>query len=403
MKIVHINCVYPHGSTGSIVRILHEALLDEGISSVVYYGRGPVANGFAAKKTCPEFYAKLNNLWSRFTGIAYGGCFVSTMKLLRAIEDEKPDIVHLHCLNGHFVNIYKLISWLNVNRVKTVMTLHAEFMHTANCSHANDCDRWKIGCGSCPRLRRATKSVLFDRTAESWQKMRDAFLGFDENCISVSVSPWLLNRAKDSPILSRLRHRVVMNGVDSSVFNRRALHGISDSSQRLKTVLHVTSSFSHDSRHEKGGWYVLELAKIFPDVQFIIVGARVSRGDYPSNVKNLGRIQSQAELAGLYGAADLTLIASRRETFSMVVAESLCCGTPVVGFKAGAPEQIALSDASRFVDYGDVVLLADALRAMLDLKVDRDDLSRRAIKKYAKEEMVKGYLEIYNLFITERN
>ena len=38
----------------------------------------------------------------------------------------------------------------------------------------------------------------------------------------------------------------------------------------------------------------------------------------------------------------------------MVTAESLCCGTPVVGFKAGAPEQIAIKEFSEFVEYGDL-------------------------------------------------
>ena len=44
----------------------------------------------------------------------------------------------------------------------------------------------------------------------------------------------------------------------------------------------------------------------------------------------------------LYSAVDLTLITSQRETFSMPVAESLCCGTPVVGFDTGGiPQQLS--------------------------------------------------------------
>lgn len=100
----------------------------------------------------------------------YGGCLISTDKLFRIIKKEKPDIVHLHCLNGYFINIYRLITFLKNNNYKTVLTLHAEFMYTANCGHALECDKWKTGCGKCPRLRSETKSWFIDGTAKSWKK-----------------------------------------------------------------------------------------------------------------------------------------------------------------------------------------------------------------------------------------
>lgn len=52
----------------------------------------------------------------------------------------------------------------------------------------------------------------------------------------------------------------------------------------------------------------------------------------------------------------------------MVTAESLCCGTPVVGFKAGAPEQIAIKEFSEFVEYGDLNSLYNKMLVILDTK-----------------------------------
>jgi hypothetical protein len=147
----------------------------------------------------------------------YGGCFFSTNKLISIIKKEKPDVVHLHCINGYFVNIYRLVSWLNKSKIKTVLTLHAEFMHTANCGHALECDKWKTGCGKCPRLKKETKSLLIDSTHRSWVKMKKAFDGF-ENLVVTSVSPWLMERAKQSPILADKNHTVVYNGLDTNVF-----------------------------------------------------------------------------------------------------------------------------------------------------------------------------------------
>lgn len=396
MKVLQVNCVYKKGSTGKITYDLHRGLLDTGIESVVCYGRGELVKEPGVYKTCPEWYSKLNNALSRITGIMYGGCFYSTNKLISVIKKEKPDVVHLQCINGYFVNIYRLVSWLKKNHVKTVLTLHAELMYTANCGHALDCDRWKTGCGSCPRLKSETKSLLLDRTARSWQKMKKAFDGFDENLIVTSVSPWLMERAKESPILRGKQHRVVYNGLDTNVFHPydttdlRKKHNCEDK----KVVFHATPAFSADPNHFKGGFYILELAKRMPEVLFIIAGNCVEEIHPPENVILLGRVTDQKELARYYSMADVTIIASKKETFSMIVAESLCCGTPVVGFKAGGPEQIALPEYSRFCEYGGMDTLTENAYALMNIEKGLQ-LPSNAAECYSTRKMVDSFLSIY--------
>ena len=221
IKILQVNNVYRNGSTGKITNDIHLSLMKKGYNSVVCYGRGERIVEPHVYKTCSELYSKLNNLLSRFTGIMYGGCYFSTKKLISIIKKEQPDIVHLQCINGYFTNIYKLIMWLKNNKIKTVLTLHAEFIHTGNCGHSLDCNRWMKGCGHCPRLRKETKSLFYDGTHLSWIKMKKAFDGFQDNLIVASVSPWLMDRAKLSPILANQHHTVVMNGLDTSVFRVR--------------------------------------------------------------------------------------------------------------------------------------------------------------------------------------
>lgn len=83
----------------------------------------------------------------------------------------------------------------------------------------------------------------------------------------------------------------------------------------------------------------------------------------------------------------------------MVTAESLCCGTPVVGFEAGAPELIAIGEFSAFSAWSDMDKLEENVRKMLAADFDRDKIAAAAAKKYAKETMCEHYLDIYRTMV----
>ena len=401
MKILQVNCVYNSGSTGKITYDIHNELLRQGIESVVCYGRGNKQEKSGIYKTCSEYYARINKVRASITGVLYGGCFLSTRNLISIIKKENPDIVHLQCINGYFVNIYRLIEWLKTNNVKTLLTLHAEFMYTGGCGYALDCDQWssKEGCGyqrKCPVYRHEFNSYL-DRSYTMWKRMKKAFEGFNENLVITSVSPWLMQRAKKSTILSDKEHMVVYNGVDVSTF-----HVYPEEKIERKIVFHASPYFNDVIGHIKGGYYLLELAKRMPDVEFIVAGPYDIQEKIPDNVVLLGKITDQEELAKWYSKASLTVLTSKKETFSMICAESLCCGTPVVGFKAGAPEQIALEQYSEFVDYGNLDMLEKTVRKWLATDKN-ENIAYCAKKIYSKEVMTENYIEIYNKLIQGGN
>ena len=391
MKILQVNNVYAEKSTGKLTQQIHEGLLREGHESVVVYGRGNAVPGGNVIRLCPDWYGKLNSLLSRITGMPYGGCFLSTARLKKIIRREKPDVVHLQCINGNFVNIYRLVAWLKKQRIKTVVALHAEFMYTANCGHAFDCNQWQEGCRKCPNAKKANKSWVFDRTAESWRRMKKAFSGFEEDCVLAPVSPWTEARARQGRILKDFRFRTVYNGIDTdNVFYRGS------ELPEEKTVLSVTAHFSGEKDHPKGGWYLLKLAERMPDVTFYVAGKADAVEDIPANLHLLGEIRDQKALADRYRRACVSVIVSSRETFSMPCAESLCCGTPVVGFEAGAPEQIALKEYSEFVPYGDLEKLENVLRRwMAKPELNRELIAEDARKVYSARTMVRSFIELY--------
>ena len=80
----------------------------------------------------------------------------------------------------------------------------------------------------------------------------------------------------------------------------------------------------------------------------------------------------------------------------MPCAESLCCGTPVVGFEAGAPEQIALKDYSEFVPFGDLDQMETVLRKWLGREdLNRQQIAQTACDTYSSGNMVRVLQEMY--------
>lgn len=401
MRILQINNVYPDRSTGKITADIHHVLQRDGYESYVLYGRGRKTEESHVWKLCSEAYAKGNVIMAALTGMPYGGCLLSTGRAIRMIRRLHPDAVHLQCINEHFINIYRLVRWLNVHDVPTVLTLHAEFMYTGNCGHAYGCDQWKSGCRHCARFRSVNRSLFFNRTHQSYLKMQEAFRGFRRLRV-VSVSPWLERRALSSPILADARHCVILNGVNTDIFHYSPPQN-GEMPARLrnrKIILHVTALFRDRKGDPKGGIHILHLARQLEDKDVLVLVAgkcELSSGSLPGNVILLGEVTDQRRLAQYYSVADLTVIASRRETYSMVCAESLCCGTPVIGFRAGAPETVSMPSYSEFTAYGDDgALLACAEKWLRRAQtLDKQHICEEAARRYSREAMTRAYEKLY--------
>jgi glycosyltransferase involved in cell wall biosynthesis len=95
--------------------------------------------------------------------------------------------------------------------------------------------------------------------------------------------------------------------------------------------------------------------------------------------------QAEAELARSYAAADVLVLASRAESYGMVIAEALARGLPVVAAEVGGvPEALGHGvNGARpglLVPPGDPAALRDALRAWLE-----DAALRRRLRVAARE------------------
>lgn len=399
MKILSINIYFGEGSTGRILEDIHTRLERDGHESFIVYGVGkdrPSENG-KFYKTLSNFKAQQYRRLARLDGLRYNTAFFETLKLLRHISRVDPDIVHLHCLNHGYIEPFLLLKWLGKHNFKVIVTHHADITITANCEHAYDCELWKTGCSfSCKSLKKEDSYKFIALSRLSWKQMRDSFSKV-QKLYATGVSKWMTDRVKQSPFFVKRECKIIENGLDVSYFNFNPTNRnkIIDEIHACgkKAVLYVTPSLLQPI---KGGRYVFDLASRLPNVVFVIVGVKDEViSNIPANLILVHHIESKKKMASYYQAADLTLLTSKRESFSMVTAESQCCGTPVIGFKAGAPETIAIKDYSEFVEYADIDSLENSIKRWLQMEINKQDLSSKAIIKFDAEGMYQKYLAFY--------
>ena len=403
MKVLQINTWFRIGSTGKLVESIFNYSLKKGTDSYVMFGRGKLSKEDKESKkvfkNSSNFEAKANSVLSRFSGIMYGGCYFSTNKAIKIIEKIKPDVIHIHCTNSFIVNNYKLFKYIGNHNYKTVITLHAEYLFTGSCSHSFDCVQWKEGCNKCPRLKQATRSIFVDKTAVAWKKMNNALACINlNNRQVVSVSDWLKEKASISRAFKEDNIEVVGNGINTDIFryyedDKNEFAYLKQ--QHRKIFLYCTPNFSSRESDIKGGHYLLKLAQHFAgekEILFVVTGANRQNFDFSKyeNIKYFGNLVDQDKLAKLYSVCDATLMLSKQETYSLVTAESISCGTKVIGFKSGGPESIALPTMSEFFKFGDLDALIDALK-----HVERSEI-KESVEHYSDEKMCEHYLRIYN-------
>ena len=387
--LIDVNC--KENSTGKLVYQIYNYLLHNDDEAYICYGRGIKIKENGIYKFGLDLETYLHALFTRITG--FTGCFslLSTIRLIKYIEKVKPDIVHIHEIHGYFVNIDHLLKYLSSKKIPVVLTLHCEFMYTGKCGYAIDCNNWKIGCGDCPRISDYPKSLYFDNTRKMFSKKIKA-INMIEKIIITTVSPWLYDRAKLSYIKDK-DIRIVLNGIDNeNIFFYQKKELIRDKlniPQDKYILLSVAQNIV-----ERSGKEIAKIAKELPDIEFYLIGSGEKKDYFRDNMHLVGCIKDQPTLAQYYSSADLFLLCSKKETFSMPCAESICCGTPVVGYEAGGPEGIFKEPYASFVRYGDVNAMVNLIKLKLKSNISCEDLMIYG-NRFSNKNMCKNYNDIY--------
>lgn len=342
MKILQINAVYGMGSTGNIVRDIHELCLSENIESHVAYSLSnraeeEIVNGYKIGGTLGK---KLHAVLCRINGMQGYFSRCATRKLLRHIDRIKPDIVSIHNLHSNYIHLNMLLSYLAKKDIKTVVTMHDCWYFTGGCFHytAAGCDKWKSGCGGCPKKKSDTPAYLFDRSSKILSD-RKKYFDKIKNLTVIGVSEWISEEAKKGIFKGR-DVRFAHNGVDLDIFkptksDLRVKYGVEDKF----VILGPASKWLAPVNRE---CFKQITSALKEDEALMLLGcSEEQKAELPESVIALPFISDRIELAKVYSTADVFVNLTREDTLCFMNLEPQACGTPVITFaNTGASETV---------------------------------------------------------------
>jgi teichuronic acid biosynthesis glycosyltransferase TuaC len=194
--------------------------------------------------------------------------------------------------------------------------------------------------------------------------------------------------------------RVLRNGVDLRFFRPqdraacRAKYGLNG--PVLVSVGHLIPRKGHD--------LVIEAAAALPDTTLLVVGegpegpalkALAARLALGRRVRFLGQV-APAELAAIYAAADVLVLASSREGWANVLLEAMACGTPVVASAIwGTPEVVDDAAAGLLVAERSAGAFAAAIARLLAQPPDRA-ATRAYAERFSWDATTAGQIELFS-------
>jgi glycosyltransferase involved in cell wall biosynthesis len=187
------------------------------------------------------------------------------------------------------------------------------------------------------------------------------------------------------------------NGVDTSIFSiREGRRPVAAATERR--ILFLGGLKKH-----KGLPLVLEALGRLPEAFSLTVAGP---GAYQAQVASLARrfgvarrvnavgLVGRREVAALLNEHDVLALGSLYESFGLVCAEALACGTPVVATRCGGPSEIVREPFGRLVEPGDSAAFAAALMDTPKVGVSWDpQLARRYICNQFSMESLASRLE----------
>jgi len=398
MKVLQINSVCGIGSTGKIAADISARLQDQHIESYIAYGRETSIQSDSLIRigTKLDYYIHggLTRILDRH---ALWGSGKATRDFIEKVRMINPDVVHLHNIHGYYINMRVLFDYLRESNKPVIWTLHDCWSFTGHCAYFSNvqCDKWKVECQQCPQKGSYPGSLVLDQSKQNYLIKKQIFTSLDKLTLVVP-SNWLADLVGQS-FMSRVPLEVIYNGIDINVFqpadgeNIRTKYGLGN----RFVILGVANIWET----RKGLRYFLQLSKMISDDCIImLIGLNEAQiAKLPPNIIGISRTTDIHELVQMYSMADVFVNPSNEETFGLVTAEAMACGTPAIVFSATPGEEIVLDGCGLVAKSG---ITADIKDCIDKIKNNgKNHYSKQCIstvgRYFTRDSQIDKYIDIY--------
>jgi len=281
-------------------------------------------------------------------------------QLLEVIKEVKPDVLHTHTFKAGY------IGRIRTKEINKAAGKQVKFVHTFHGHLFDDPEFSGIKSSIITSLERR----FADRT--------DAII-----TVGAQVGKELLERNIGQP-------KQFMNippGVEPLKLPKPKPHA----KVTIGWIARVTGV--------KNPLRALEIAKLFPDAQFLIAGGGdlldQVKAQTPKNTKVLG----WTDAAKLFAASDIILSTSENEGIPIALIEAQLASKPVVATNVGGVAEVVLNNKTGFVTKKNTQELAKALERLINSKALRTAQGKaakaHATKAFSVEKMISAHVSLY--------
>ena len=356
MRVLHVIARLNVGGTARYITRLAEELPKHKIETFVATGlvQGSEEEDPSAKKLR---VIRIASLGRQINPIKDHFAF---KQLLEIVKQVKPDILHTHTFKAGYIGRIKIkeINRAAGKQVKFVHTFHGHLFEDPEFSGLKS-----LIITTFERRLATRTDAIITVGAQVAKELLEREIGQPEQFINIppGVDPLKLPKAKP-------RSKITIGWI-----------------ARVTGV--------------KNPLRALEIAKLFPDAQFLIAGGgdmlEQIKAQAPKNTKVLG----WTDAAKLFAASDIILSTSENEGMPVALIEAQLATKPVVATNVGGVAEVVINNKTGFVTRKHTEELAKALEKLIDSKHLRATQGKaakvHATKAFSVEQMIKAHVSLY--------